>query len=134
MSQEPKPEQWETVDEYKILISKKSKSPSVFRMAEIPWQTKVANAVQLIGKVGVPVKVITAKDGSVSTVTVLVRHTDADDLPQFWFVLLLLLLLLFVLVFLLVEVLNLWALVDCRIPVVFQGDLADAAVLVYQVE
>jgi hypothetical protein len=53
------------------------------RPAEIPFQSRVANTVHLIGTVGVPVQKQTLSDGRVTAVSVLIQETYID-LPKVW--------------------------------------------------
>ncbi|XP_078179487.1 protein OSB3, chloroplastic/mitochondrial-like isoform X2 [Carex rostrata] len=52
------------------------------RPTEIPFQTRVANTVNLIGTVGVPVQKETLSDGRVTAVSVLIQ--EYPDLPKVW--------------------------------------------------
>lgn len=72
----PSPEQ----DELKTDPIMKLKRPT-----EIPFQTRVANTVNLIGTVGVPVQKETLSDGRVTAVSVLIQ--EYLDLPKVWWVL-----------------------------------------------
>lgn len=53
------------------------------RPAEIPWQPKVANSVQLIGSVAIPVQLDVAPDGRFWAVSVLKQEKTAD-FPDLW--------------------------------------------------
>ncbi|KAL6977781.1 hypothetical protein U1Q18_026567 [Sarracenia purpurea var. burkii] len=69
------------------------------RPSEIPWQTKVANSVNLIGYVQIPVQFKVSSDGKYWAGTIIYqRNDDSFDSPPFW------------------------------IPVIFEGDLAHIAV------
>ncbi|XP_047331491.1 protein OSB2, chloroplastic-like [Impatiens glandulifera] len=66
---------------------------------EIPWQPKVANSVNLIGRVQFPVQFKTSLDGKVWAATVIYTSNESGpDSPSFW------------------------------IPIIFEGDLAHTAV------
>ncbi|WOL11993.1 protein OSB3, chloroplastic/mitochondrial [Canna indica] len=60
-----------------------SSSVGLPRPKAIPFQTKVANQVHLIGSVGVPVELQTLPNGSYSAVSVLSSETTKGS-PQFW--------------------------------------------------
>lgn len=53
------------------------------RPLDIPFQPRVANTVQLIGTVGVPVQKQTLTDGRVTAVSVLIQE-KYPDLPKVW--------------------------------------------------
>ncbi|KAK1276952.1 hypothetical protein QJS04_geneDACA004037 [Acorus gramineus] len=52
------------------------------RPSEIPYQTKVANSVQLVGSIERPVEMVSSEDGTCSASTVL-THRKMDELPHF---------------------------------------------------
>ncbi|CAN6450899.1 unnamed protein product [Victoria cruziana] len=53
------------------------------RPAEIPWQEKVANSVNLIGRVGAPVHLETFPDGSAYAIAIL-EQKKTPNFPQLW--------------------------------------------------
>ncbi|XP_031480727.1 protein OSB4, chloroplastic-like isoform X2 [Nymphaea colorata] len=53
------------------------------RPAEIPWQEKVANSVNLIGRVGLPVHLETFPDGSAYAIAIL-EQKKTPNFPQLW--------------------------------------------------
>ncbi|KAH7674762.1 Single-stranded DNA-binding protein [Dioscorea alata] len=53
------------------------------RPSEIPFQPKVANLVQLVGTIGVPVQLQTSPEGVYSAASVLV-HEKTVNFPRFW--------------------------------------------------
>ncbi|KAF5956578.1 hypothetical protein HYC85_003803 [Camellia sinensis] len=68
------------------------------RPSEIPWQAKVANSVNLIGHVQIPVQFEASPDGKYWAGTIISqRDGDSSDSPPFW------------------------------IPIIFEGDLAHIA-------
>ncbi|KAK1324234.1 hypothetical protein QJS10_CPA02g01514 [Acorus calamus] len=52
------------------------------RPSDIPYQTKVANSVQLVGSIERPVEMVSSDDGTCSASTVLTHHRTGD-LPYF---------------------------------------------------
>lgn len=58
-------------------------APELPKPSQIPWQTKVANSVNLIGYLGAPMQLGVSPDGAYTAVSILI-HKKTHDLPQFW--------------------------------------------------
>ncbi|CAA7398722.1 unnamed protein product [Spirodela intermedia] len=58
-------------------------APELPKPSQIPWQTKVANSVNLIGYLGAPMQLGVSPDGAYTAVSILI-HKKTNDLPQFW--------------------------------------------------
>lgn len=56
--------------------------------SEIPWQAKVVNSVNLIGRVKIPVQFETSSDGKNWAGTIISQDDDSESptsLPSFWY-------------------------------------------------
>lgn len=78
-----------TVGEKLENLSSNLSTPKLPKLTDIPYQAKVANAVQLIGKIAAPVDLKTNDHGTSFASTVLLQEKTAKH-SVFWFVCLLL--------------------------------------------